>query len=48
MGRLEGSESLIDILQILKAEKWTGEENLNKDVGPHYFVHYMGWRSRCE
>lgn len=29
--------------QILEAEKWTGE-----DAGPHYLVHYQGWRARCE
>lgn len=34
--------------QVLKAEKWTGDDNLNKDVGPHYLVHYQGWRARCE
>ena len=34
--------------QVLKAEKWTGEENVHKQTGPHYFVHYMGWRARWD
>lgn len=34
--------------KVLKAEKWLGNDNLNNDVGPHYLVHYRGWRARCE
>jgi len=34
--------------KVLKAEKWTGDDNLTKAVGPHYFVHYMGWRARWD
>lgn len=34
--------------KVLKAENWTGDDNLTKAVGPHYFVHYMGWRARWD
>ena len=26
------------------AEDWKGSENQNGAVGPHYFVHYQGWK----
>lgn len=35
---------LIYAAKILKAEKWTGEENVTGQVGPHYLVHYDGWK----
>ncbi|PWN37535.1 MRG-domain-containing protein [Meira miltonrushii] len=34
--------------KVLKAENWTGDDNVTKAVGPHYFVHYMGWRARWD
>ncbi|UZJ51136.1 hypothetical protein CBS101457_000456 [Exobasidium rhododendri] len=34
--------------KVLKAEKWLGNDNLNNDVGPHYLVHYQGWRARWD
>ncbi|KAJ1024338.1 hypothetical protein NDA18_004507 [Ustilago nuda] len=35
---------LIYSAKILKAEKWTGEDNRIGAIGPHYFVHYDGWK----
>ncbi|KAJ1033872.1 hypothetical protein NDA16_000080 [Ustilago loliicola] len=35
---------LIYSAKILKAEKWTGDDNRLGAVGPHYFVHYDGWK----
>lgn len=35
-------------LQVLKAEKWTGDDNIRGVEGPHYLVHYMGWKGKCE
>lgn len=35
---------LIYSAKILKAEKWTGDENVTGQVGPHYLVHYDGWK----
>ncbi|GAC95809.1 chromo domain-containing protein required for cell polarity [Pseudozyma hubeiensis SY62] len=35
---------LIYSAKILKAEKWTGEDNVTRQVGPHYLVHYDGWK----
>ncbi|CDR99517.1 hypothetical protein, partial [Sporisorium scitamineum] len=28
----------------LKAENWTGDDNVTGQVGPHYLVHYDGWK----
>ncbi|GAA5870359.1 hypothetical protein JCM16303_001975 [Sporobolomyces ruberrimus] len=30
--------------KVLKAEMWTKATNKNGAVGPHYFVHYKGWK----
>ena len=30
--------------KILMAEDWKGTENQHGAVGPHYFVHYQGWK----
>ncbi|GAA6013239.1 hypothetical protein JCM11491_006325 [Sporobolomyces phaffii] len=30
--------------KVLKAEMWTKAMNKNGAVGPHYFVHYKGWK----
>lgn len=35
---------LIYSAKILKAEKWTGDDNVTQQVGPHYLVHYDGWK----
>ncbi|EPQ30979.1 uncharacterized protein PFL1_01168 [Pseudozyma flocculosa PF-1] len=35
---------LIYLAKILKAEKWTGDDNATHQVGPHYLVHYDGWK----
>ncbi|SPO28173.1 related to Chromo domain protein MRG15 [Ustilago trichophora] len=35
---------LIYSAKIRKAEKWTGEDNVTGQVGPHYLVHYDGWK----
>lgn len=35
---------LIYSAKILKAEKWTGDDNVTGQVGPHYLVHYDGWK----
>lgn len=35
---------LIYQAKILLAEDWKGTENQNGAVGPHYFVHYQGWK----
>ncbi|KAN0065926.1 Esa1p-associated factor [Thecaphora frezii] len=35
---------LIYSAKILKAEKWTGDDNATHQVGPHYLVHYDGWK----
>jgi len=33
--------------QILKAEFWQKGVNKSGAVGPHYFVHYKGWKQTC-
>lgn len=33
--------------QILKAELWQKGSKTNGAVGPHYFVHYKGWKQTC-
>ena len=30
--------------QILLAENWTEQNTLLGTVGPHYFIHYKGWK----
>ncbi|CBQ68343.1 related to Chromo domain protein MRG15 [Sporisorium reilianum SRZ2] len=35
---------LIYAAKILKSEKWTGDENVTGQVGPHYLVHYDRWK----
>ncbi|WFD32243.1 Esa1p-associated factor [Malassezia sp. CBS 17886] len=35
---------LIYQAKILKAEEWHGDDNQNRASGPHYFVHYQGWK----
>lgn len=35
---------LIYSAKVLKAEKWTGDDNVTGQVGPHYLVHYDGWK----
>ncbi len=35
---------LIYSAKVLKAEKWTGDDNATGQVGPHYRVHYDGWK----
>lgn len=30
--------------QILKAEMWSAEDNKSGATGPHYLVHYKGWK----
>lgn len=35
---------LIYSAKILKAEKWTGDDNVTGQIGPHYLVHYDGWK----
>ncbi|PWY99698.1 NuA4 histone acetyltransferase complex, Eaf3/MRG15 subunit [Testicularia cyperi] len=35
---------LIYVAKILKAENWTGDDNVTGQVGPHYLVHYDGWK----
>ena len=30
--------------QVLQAEDWSGEDNEGGLRGPHYFVHYLGWK----
>ena len=30
--------------KILMAEDWKGTENQHGAVGPHYLVHYQGWK----
>ncbi|GAA5988582.1 hypothetical protein JCM5350_004463 [Sporobolomyces pararoseus] len=30
--------------KVLKAEMWTKAMNKNGAIGPHYFVHYKGWK----
>lgn len=35
---------LIYSAKVLKAEKWTGDDNVRGDVGPFYQVHYDGWK----
>jgi mortality factor 4-like protein 1 len=30
--------------QVLKAEKWTGDDNASGATGPHFRVHYLGWK----
>ncbi|GAA5826716.1 hypothetical protein JCM5353_000091 [Sporobolomyces roseus] len=30
--------------KVLKAEMWTKLSNKNGAIGPHYFVHYKGWK----
>ncbi|WFD36623.1 Esa1p-associated factor [Malassezia cuniculi] len=32
------------LTQILQAEEWTGKDNEGGASGPHYFVHYLGWK----
>lgn len=32
------------VKQILKAEMWTPEDNKSGASGPHYLVHYKGWK----
>lgn len=34
-------------MQILKAEFWQKGVNKSGVVGPHYFVHYKGWKQTC-
>lgn len=35
---------LIYSAKILKAELWSGDDNITAAVGPHYLVHYDGWK----
>lgn len=30
--------------QVLKAKIWTEEDSEDGTTGPHYFVHYQGWK----
>lgn len=32
------------LTQILLAEEWKGDDNQNGAVGPHFLVHYQGWK----
>lgn len=32
------------IMQIMKAETWTDPKKHQGQTGPHYFVHYKGWK----
>ena len=31
-------------MQILLAEEWSGSDNQSGATGPHYRVHYQGWK----
>lgn len=31
--------------KVLRGEYWEGRENA--EDGPHYFMHYKGWKSKC-
>lgn len=33
--------------QILKAEYWQKGSNKSGAEGPHYYVHYKGWKQTC-
>ncbi|PWN96758.1 MRG-domain-containing protein [Tilletiopsis washingtonensis] len=35
---------LIYPAKVLKAEKWTGDDNASGATGPHFRVHYLGWK----
>ena len=35
------------VWQVLKAEYWQKGSNKNGAEGPHYFVHYKGWKQTC-
>ena len=35
---------LIYEAKILKSEHWDEQNTKNGEVGPHYFVHYKGWK----
>ncbi|PWN52642.1 NuA4 histone acetyltransferase complex, Eaf3/MRG15 subunit [Violaceomyces palustris] len=35
---------LIYQAKVLKAEKWSGDDNASGQTGPHYLVHYQGWK----
>lgn len=44
---LEGALNFPACPQILKAEFWEKGKNKSGQVGPHYFVHYKGWKQTC-
>ena len=31
-------------MQVIKAEDWNKSSNSSGEIGPHYFVHYKGWK----
>jgi hypothetical protein len=37
-------ENELILYQILLAENWTESNTLLGTVGPHYFIHYKGWK----
>ena len=38
---------LIYEAKILKAETWDERNTQSGVVGPHYYVHYKGWKQTC-
>ena len=38
---------LIYEAKILKSEHWDEATTKTGDVGPHFFVHYKGWKQTC-
>jgi mortality factor 4-like protein 1 len=33
--------------KVLKAETWDENNTILGTTGPHYFVHYKGWKQTC-
>lgn len=38
---------LIYEAKVLKAEVWNEQNTRTGEVGPHFFVHYKGWKQTC-
>ena len=38
---------LIYEAKILRSEHWDEATTKTGDVGPHFFVHYKGWKQTC-
>lgn len=39
--------TFFECLKVLKAETWDQKTTQLASVGPHYFVHYKGWKQTC-